>query len=60
MSAETLAHASDTELDRLFSAIGFDWVWFLSIWQTCLKMSSSVARWPRLWDSSVSQTRVLI
>jgi hypothetical protein len=29
----TLDDIPDTELDRL-SAMGFDWVWFLSVWQT--------------------------
>ena len=29
----TLDDIPDTELDR-FAAMGFDWVWFLSVWQT--------------------------
>lgn len=29
----TLADIPDAELDRL-AALGFDWVWFLSVWQT--------------------------
>ena len=29
----TLDDMPDTELDRL-AALGFDWVWFLSVWQT--------------------------
>src|SRR5262245_61882140 len=29
----TLDDISDTELDRL-AGIGFDWVWFLGVWQT--------------------------
>jgi len=29
----TLDDIPDTELDRL-AELGFDWVWFLSVWQT--------------------------
>jgi hypothetical protein len=29
----TLDDIPDVELDRL-AAMGFDWVWFLSVWQT--------------------------
>jgi hypothetical protein len=29
----TLDDIPDAELDR-FAALGFDWIWFLSVWQT--------------------------
>jgi hypothetical protein len=45
----TLDDIPDTELDRL-AKMGFDWVWFLSVWQTGLgaqQVSRSNAEWRR-------------
>lgn len=44
----TLDDIPDAELDRLAS-LGFDWVWFLSVWQTGLaaqRVSRSNPEWP--------------
>ena len=43
----TLDDITDAELDRL-AALGFDWIWFLSVWQTgpaAQQMSRSNAGW---------------
>ena len=45
----TLDDIPDTELDRL-AALGFDWIWFLSVWQTgpgAQQVSRSHAEWRR-------------
>jgi hypothetical protein len=45
----TLDDIPDTELDRL-AAQGFDWIWFLSVWQTgpgAQQVSRSNAEWRR-------------
>jgi hypothetical protein len=45
--AATLDDIPDAELDRI-AAMGFDWVWFLSVWQTGLaaqRVSRSNAEW---------------
>ncbi len=45
----TLDDVPDPELDRL-AALGFDWVWFLSVWQTGLaaqKISRADPEWRR-------------
>jgi hypothetical protein len=38
----TLDEIPDAELDRL-AKMGFDWVWFLSVWQTGTGRSASLA-----------------
>jgi hypothetical protein len=35
----TLDDIPDAELDRI-GEMGFDWVWFLSVWQTALRRSA--------------------
>src|SRR5262245_63535414 len=45
----TLDDIPDAELDRL-AALGFDWIWLLSVWQTGaagMRVSSSNAAWRR-------------
>ena len=45
----TLDDVPDAELDRL-AELGFDWVWFLSVWQTGpegQRISRSRAEWRR-------------
>src|SRR6267154_2300830 len=47
--AATLDDIPDAELDRL-AEMGFDWVWFLSVWQTGLaaqQVSRSNPEWRR-------------
>jgi hypothetical protein len=45
--AATLDDIPDAELDRLAKA-GFDWLWFLSVWQTGPAGQLGHARQPRL------------
>ena len=50
--AATLDDIPDAELDQL-AALGFDWVWFLSVWQTGpagRHVSRTHAEWRRLGD----------
>jgi glycosidase len=53
--AATLDDISDAELDRL-SELGFDWVWFLSVWQTGLagqRISRANADWRREYEETL-------
>src|SRR6187549_776943 len=52
----TLADVPDAELDRI-AALGFDWVWFLSVWQTgdaARKISRSNPEWKREFHETLS------
>ena len=45
----------DSELDRL-AELGFDWVWFLSVWQTgpaAQRVSRSNAEWRREFEETL-------
>lgn len=51
----TLDDIPDAELDRL-AELGFDWVWFLSVWQTGLagqRVSRSNAEWRREFQETL-------
>jgi glycosidase len=51
----TLDDIPDAELDRL-AQIGFDWIWFLSVWQTGLaarRVSCSNAEWRREFEETL-------
>jgi hypothetical protein len=50
----TLDDIPDTELDRL-AAMGFDWVWFLSVWQTG-RAGQQVSRTNREWRHEFEET----
>jgi len=51
----TLDDIPDAELDRI-AAMGFDWVWFLSVWQTgpaAQQVSRSNAGWRREFQETL-------
>ena len=51
----TLDDISDAELDRL-AAMGFDWVWFLSVWQTgpaAQAISRASPQWRREFEETL-------
>jgi hypothetical protein len=51
----TLDDIPDAELDR-FAALGFDWVWFLSVWQTGAtgqRISRSNPQWRREFQAAL-------
>jgi glycosidase len=50
----TLDDISDAELDRL-AAMGFDWIWFLSVWQTGLE-AQQVSRSNPEWRKEFQET----
>jgi hypothetical protein len=50
----TLDHIPDSELDRLAS-LGFDWVWFLSIWRTG-EESRKISRTNQEWRREFKET----
>lgn len=55
----TLDDIPDAELDRL-ATLGFDWVWFLSVWQTGLgaqKVSRSNPEWRREFQETLPDLR---
>jgi glycosidase len=55
----TLDDIPDAELDRL-AAMGFDWVWFLSVWQTGLagqQVSRSNSEWRREFQETLPDLR---
>ncbi len=52
--AATLDDVPDTELERL-AELGFDWVWFLSVWQTGLK-GQGVSRLNAEWRVEFQDT----
>ena len=55
----TLDDIPDTELDRL-AEMGFDWVWFLSVWQTGLaaqQVSRSNPEWRREFQETLPDLR---
>jgi hypothetical protein len=55
--AATLDDIPDAELDRV-AAMGFDWVWFLSVWRTgatAQRISRSNPEWRR--ESTASRGR---
>jgi hypothetical protein len=55
----TLDDIPDAELDRL-AQMGFDWVWFLSVWQTGLaaqKVSRSNPEWRREFQETLPDLR---
>ena len=52
--AATLDDIPDMELDRL-GEFGFDWVWFLSVWQTGLA-GRCVARRNQKWRKEFQET----
>jgi len=55
----TLDDIPDSELDRL-ARLGFDWVWFLSVWQTGLKgqqVSRSNAEWRKEFQETLPDLR---
>jgi glycosidase len=57
--AATLDDIPDAELDRL-AAMGFDWVWFLSVWQTGLasqKISRSHPEWRKEFAETLPDLR---
>src|SRR3954469_19347360 len=57
--AATLDDTPDTELDRL-AEMGFDWIWFLSVWQTGLaaqKISRSNHQWRREFEETLPDLR---
>jgi hypothetical protein len=50
---------SDAELDRI-AAMGFDWVWFLSVWQTgptAQKISRANAEWRKDFEATLPDLR---
>jgi hypothetical protein len=55
----TLDDVPDAELDRL-AALGFDWVWFLSVWQTGLaaqRVSRSNHEWRKEFHETLPDLR---
>jgi Alpha amylase, catalytic domain len=55
----TLDDIPDTELDRI-AEMGFDWVWFLSVWQTGLegqRVSRSNAGWREEFQHTLSDLK---
>src|SRR3974377_1960398 len=55
----TLDAIPDSELDRL-AKMGFDWVWFLSVWQTGLaaqKVSRSNPEWRKEFQETLPDLR---
>ena len=55
----TLDDIPDAELDRL-AEMGFDWVWFLSVWQTgpaAQRVSRSNAEWRREFQETLPDLR---
>src|SRR5215510_6343594 len=51
----TLDDIPDVELDRL-AEFGFDWIWFLSVWQTGIagqKVSRSNAEWRKEFQETL-------
>jgi hypothetical protein len=55
----TLDDVRDTELDRL-AEMGFDWVWFLSAWQTgpaAQQISRGNAGWRREFQETLPDLR---
>ena len=51
----TLDDIPDAELDRL-SSMGFDWIWFLSVWQTgpaSQRVSRTNAEWRREFQETL-------
>jgi glycosidase len=57
--AATLDDVPDAELDRL-AELGFDWIWFLSVWQTGLaaqKVSRANAEWRREFQETLPDLR---
>jgi glycosidase len=55
----TLDDIPDAELDRL-AKIGFDWVWFLSVWQTgptAQRVSRANAEWRREFQETLPDLR---
>lgn len=57
--AATLDDIPDAELDRL-AAMGFDWVWFLSVWQTgqaAQLISRSNSEWRKEFEETLPDLR---
>jgi hypothetical protein len=57
--AATLDDIPDVELDRL-AEMGFDWVWFLSVWQTGLagqRISRTNAAWRKEFQDTLADLR---
>jgi hypothetical protein len=57
--AATLDDIPDTELDRMAES-GFDWVWFLSVWQTGLRgqqVSRSNPEWRKEFEETLPDLR---
>src|SRR5437773_11812521 len=55
----TLDDIPDAELDRL-AEMGFDWIWFLSVWQTGLaaqRVSRTNAEWRREFHETLPDLR---
>jgi len=55
----TLDDIPDAELDRL-AQMGFDWVWFLSVWQTgptAQKISRANAEWRKDFEATLPDLR---
>src|SRR5512139_2370737 len=55
----TLDDIPDTELDRL-AEMGFDWIWFLSIWQTGMaaqQVSRSNPEWRKEFQETLLDLR---
>ena len=55
----TLDDVPDRELDRL-AAMGFDWLWFLSVWRTGIagqRVSRANAEWRREFDHTLPDLR---
>jgi glycosidase len=55
----TLDDIADADLDRL-AEMGFDWVWFLSVWQTGLagqRISRSNPQWRREFQETLPELR---
>jgi hypothetical protein len=55
----TLDDIPDAELDRL-AALGFDWIWFLSVWQTGLagqRISRSTPKWRKDFQETLLDLR---
>jgi Alpha amylase, catalytic domain len=58
-SPATLDDIPDPELDR-WAEMGFDWIWFLSVWQTGLaaqKISRSHPQWRREFEETLLDLR---
>jgi hypothetical protein len=57
--AATLDDIPDAELDRL-ARMGFDWIWFLSVWQTgpaAQRISRSNQQWRREFEETLPDLR---